>query len=139
MKSWYCAILEIMAILFIKVGLAKKDQIQFSFHILIIRFPFGCSFQNGLNDTSIIYGYRVMSKNVSKLRENRGGITIKWSQMPKNGHKWIKRSDFFFGFLGAFWLYNDIVIIFQCFSDVNENLAGKQLNGQEKKLSLIFP
>ena len=57
------------------------------FYILIIQFPFVSSFRNGLNDPSVIYGCRVMRKNVSKLRENQG-VKTKWSKMAKNGQKW---------------------------------------------------
>ena len=52
--------------------------------------------------------------------------------MPKNGQKWLKKSQNW-----IFWHFDYIMILpsfFQCFSAVNENLAGKKSNDQEKKL-----
>ena len=101
------------------------------FHILIIRFPSGCIFQNGLNDPSIIYGCRIMRKNVSKLWENQG-VTIKWSKIAQNGQKWPKNTQNYL--FGHFDYVMILSLFFLCFFAVNENLAGKKLNVQEKKL-----
>ena len=56
------------------------------FYMLINRFPIVSNFQNGVNDPLIIYGYRIMSKNVAKMRKNQGVKKSgqKWSKMAKN-------------------------------------------------------
>ena len=60
--------------------------------------------------------------------------------MVKNAQKWLKKlkkAQKFIYFLIYFWHFEYIMIFpsfFQCFSAVNENLAGKNLNVQENML-----
>ena len=68
--------------LYLRWSYSIKGHNENLFYLMIIQFPFVSSFRNVLNDPSVTYGCRVMSKSVSKLRENQG-VETKWSKMAK--------------------------------------------------------